>query len=91
MRHISLVSVLWTFFAEKEIKIRPFLYTVESVLLYNSNTWTLTKQLEKSLNGSYKRMLRRALIVSWKQQKTNEKLYGCLPKRTDNIAFYRAI
>ena len=64
----------------REIKIRFFLVTVESVLLYNSETWTLTSALTKSLNGAYTRMLRMALNISWKQHVTNEELYGDLPK-----------
>ena len=53
---------------------------VESVLLYNSETWTLTSALTKSLDGAYTRMLRMALNISWKQHVTNEELYGDLPK-----------
>ena len=32
--------------------------TVEYVLIYGSVSWTLTKSLEKRLNGNYTRMLR---------------------------------
>ena len=34
-----------------------FVATVESVLLYGSEAWTLTKSLEKQLNGYYTRLL----------------------------------
>ena len=80
---------IWSSSLKKEIKIRLFLCTVESVLLYNSNTWTLTKQMEKSLNGTYTRMLRMVLNVSWKQHMTNKQLYGSLPRITDKIAMQR--
>ena len=66
-----------------------FISTAESVLLYNSNTWTLTKQMEKSLDGIYTRMLRMTLNVSWKQHMTNQELYGNLPKVTSKIAMRR--
>ena len=35
----------------KYLKERLFVATVESVLLYGSEAWTLTKSLEKQLNG----------------------------------------
>ena len=38
-----------------------------SILLYGCTTWTLTKRLEKKLDGNYTRMLRAILIKSWRQ------------------------
>ena len=49
-----------------ELKVRVFLATVESVFLYGSETWTLTKSTEKQIDGAYTRMLRTALNVSWR-------------------------
>ena len=69
----------------REIKIRLFLVTVESGLLYNSETWSLTSGLTKSLDGAYTRMLRMALNISWKQHVKNEELYGDLPKLSCKI------
>ena len=69
----------------REIKIRLFLVTVESVLLYNSETWALTSALTKSLDGANTRMLRMALNISWKQHVTNEELYGDLLKSNCKI------
>ena len=37
---------------------RLFVATVESVLLYGAETWTLTANQERALNGVYARMLR---------------------------------
>ena len=69
----------------REIKIRLFLVTVESALLYNSETWTLTSASTKSLAGAYTRMLRMVLNISWKQHVTYEELYGDLPKLSCKI------
>ena len=69
----------------REIKIRLFLVIVESVLLYNSETWALTPALTKSLDGAYTRMLRMVLNISWKQHVTYEELYGDLPKLSCKI------
>lgn len=80
---------VWTSSLKKSIKIRLFLSTVESVLLYNSSTWTLTMKAEKSINGTYTRMLRMAMNVSWKQHMTNHELYGNLPQVSEKIAARR--
>ena len=72
-----------------KVKVHLFIATVESVLLYNSNTWTSTKQMEKRLDGVYTRMLHMAMNVSWKQHMTNEELYGDLAKVTTKIAILR--
>ena len=58
---------------------------MESVLLYGSDTWTLTVKLEKQLDGCYTRMLRTALNIHWSQFLTNEQLYGNLPKISEKI------
>ena len=41
--------------------------------------WTLTKRLEKKLDGNYTRMLRAILNKSWRQHPTRHQLYGHLP------------
>ena len=64
----------------REVKIKMFHATVESVLLYNATTWTMTGTLEKALDGAYTRLLRYALNISWKEHKTNKELYGKLPR-----------
>ena len=56
-----------------------FLAAVVSVLLYGCTTWTLTKRLEKKLDGNYTRMLRAILNKSWQQHPTRRQLYGHLP------------
>ena len=69
----------------KSLKLRTFLTLVESVLLYGSETWTLTKSLEKSIDGTYTRLLRTVFNVSWSDHLTNRELYGNLPKVTEKI------
>ena len=59
--------------------IRLFIATVESVLLYGAEMWTITQTMKKQLDGCYTRMLRMALNVSWKQHIPNIQLYGELP------------
>ena len=61
---------------------RFFLAAGVSVLLYGCTIWTLTKRLEKKLDGNYTRMLRAILNKSWRQHLTSHPLYGHLPPIT---------
>ena len=70
---------IWNSGLSRKIKVRLFTSTVESILLYNSETWTITKRLGKQLDGCYTRMLRMALNISWTQHLTNRQLYRNLP------------
>ena len=66
-----------------------FQAAVTSILLYGCTTWTLTKQLEKKLDGNYTRMLRAILNKSWQQHPTRHQLYGHLPPITKTIQVRR--
>ena len=69
---------------------RSFLQAaVTSILLYGCTTWTLTKRLEKKLDGNYTRMLRAILNKSWRQHPTRHQLYGHLPPITKTIQVRR--
>ena len=54
-----------------------FQAAVVSILSYGCTTWTLTKRLEKKLDGNYTRMLR--------QHPTKRQLYDHLPPITKTI------
>ena len=62
-----------------------FQAAVVSILLYGCTTWTLTKRLEKKLDGNYSRMLRAILNKSWRQHPTRHQLYVHLPPITKTI------
>ena len=79
------LNKIWKSSLCKSLKLRTFLTLVESVLLYGSETWTSTKNLEKSINGTYTGLLRTVFNVSWSEHLTNRELYGNLPKVTDKI------
>ena len=49
-----------------------FQEAVVSILLYGSTTWSLTKRMEKKLDGNYTRMLRAILNKSRRQQPTTK-------------------
>ena len=62
-----------------------FQAAVVSILLYGCTTRTLTKRMEKNLDGNYTRMLRAILNKSWKQHPTKQHLYDHLPPITKTI------
>ena len=62
---------------------------VVSILLYGCTTWTLTKRMEKKLDGNYTRMLRAIWSTSWRQHPTKQLLHGHLPPFTKTIQVRR--
>ena len=66
-----------------------FQAAVASILLYGCTTWTLTKRLEKKLDGNYTRMPRAILNKSWRQHPTRHQLYVHLPPITKTIQVRR--
>ena len=62
---------------------------VASILLFGCTTWTLTKRLEKKLDGNYTRMLRAIFNKSWRKHPTRHQLYGHLPPITKTIQVRR--
>ena len=57
---------IWRSNLTKNIKVKLFQATVESVLLNGSETWTVTNKIGKSLEGCYTRMLRKHLMSAGK-------------------------
>ena len=72
-----------------KIKRSFFQAGVVSILLYGCTTWTLTKLLEKKLDGNCTRMLRAILNNSWQQHPTRHQQYGHLPPITKTIQVRR--
>ena len=66
-----------------------FQVAVVSILPYGCTTWTLTKRMEKMLDGNYIRMLQTLLNKSWRQHPTKQQLYGHLSPITKTIKFRR--
>ena len=66
-----------------------FQEAVLSILIYGCAKWTLTKRMEKKLDGNYTRMLLTILNKSWRQHPTKHQLYGHLPPITKTIKVRR--
>ena len=82
---IDRLSIIWKSDLTDKIKRSFFQAAVVSILLYGCTTWTLTKRLEKKLDGNYTRMLRAILNKFWQQHPTRHQLYGHLPPITKTI------
>ena len=76
---INRLSVIWKSDLTDKMKRSFFQAAVVSILLYGCTTWTLTKRMEKRLDGNYTRMLRAILNRSWRQHPTKQQLYSHLP------------
>ena len=83
------LSTIWKSDLTDKMKRSFFQAAVTSILLYGCTTWTLTKRLEKKLDGNYTRMLRAILNKSWQQHPTRHQLYGHLPPITKTIQVRR--
>ena len=88
-RALNNLRKIWKSNISNSLKTRIFDVTVETILLYGCEAWTLTTALSKSLDGCYTRMLRAIYNINWQQHVTNDDLYGDLPKVTDKIASRR--
>ena len=79
------MSKVWKSTLRDDLKRRLFVATVESVLVYGAESWTLTVKQEKALDGLYTRLLRIALNVSWRDHVRNTDLYANLPKLSNKL------
>ena len=82
---INRLSVIWKSDLTDKMKRNFFQAAIVSILLYGCTTWTLTKWMEKELDGNYTRMLRAILNKSWRQHPTKQRLYGHRPPITKTI------
>ena len=76
---------IWKSKLDRPTKIKFFRACVESILLYGSETWTVTKTFEDRINGCYTQLLRRVLNISWRDHKTNEEVYGEIPPLANSV------
>ena len=86
---INRLSIIWKSDLTDKMKRSFFQAAVASILLYGCTTWTLTKRLEKKLDGNYTRMLRAILNKSWRQHPTRHQPCGHLPPITKTIQVRR--
>ena len=88
-KSLSKMSKIWKSKIKRDLKLRFFRSTVESVLLYGAESWTLTREMECRLDGTYTKMLRAVLGITWEMKVTNDELYGSLNKLSDVLRVRR--
>ena len=76
---VDRLSVIWKSDLTDKGKRSFFQTAIVSILLYGYTSWTLSKRMEKKLDGYYTKMLRAILNKSWKQHPTKQQMYGYLP------------
>ena len=86
---IDRLSMIWKSDLTDKMKRSFFQAAVVSILLYGCTTWTLTKPLEKKIDGNYTRMLRAILNKSWREHPTKHQIYGHQPPITKTIQVRR--
>ena len=86
---IDRLSIIWKSDLTEKMKRSFFQAAVVSILLYRCTTWTLTKRLEKRLDGNYTRMLPAILNKSRQQHPIRHQLYGHLSPITKTIQVRR--
>ena len=67
---IDRLSIIWKSDLTDKIKRSFIQAAVMFILLYGCTIWTLTKRMEKKLDGNYTRMLWTILNKSWRQHPT---------------------
>ena len=85
MAALHSMDTCWKSNLSRQTKIKLFRATVESVLLYGCETWTMTSALNYVIDGFYTRLLRKVLRISWRSHTTNKVLYGNLRKISNVI------
>ena len=83
------LSAVWKSDLTDKMKHSFFQAAVVSILLYECTTWTLTKRMEKKLDGNHTRMQRAILHMSWRQHPRKQQLYGHRPPVTKTIKIRR--
>jgi len=66
------IDQIWKSNLNRTLKIKLLTSTVEAVLLYGCETWSLSKKQEQEIDGCYTRMLRKVLNISWMKHVTDK-------------------
>ena len=86
---INRLSIIWKSDLTDKMKRSFFQAAVVSILLYGCTNQTLTKRLEKKLDGNYTIMLRAILKKSWRQHPKRHQLYSHRPPITKTMLVIR--
>ena len=76
---LNSLDKVWKAAIKNETKLKVFKASVETIILYGSESWTLNVAPSKKLDGSYTKILRAVNNISWHDHVTNKSPYGRLP------------
>ena len=71
---IHKMKLIWNSKMRTQLKIRTFNATIEPILLYGNECWTIDAFLWKKIDCSYSRFLIMATNTSWKESLTKAQL-----------------
>ena len=80
---------IWQSNIANKTKIAFFRACVESILMYGCETWTMKREFEKRLDGTYTRLLMRAQNLSWKDHPILEEIYKNIPPVSQTVRMRR--
>ena len=72
----------------EKVKIRIFETYLESVFMYNSEIWAVTKTLEDKIDSFQRKQLRRTLGIIWPQKIDNKTLYKRIKEKPWNCCVH---
>ena len=72
----SLRTVLQSDVLSDRLRARLFQAVIETVLLYNAESWTMTEALERQLDAAHSSLLRAAFKIPRAEHLTNRALYS---------------
>ena len=81
----SCLNKTWHSNLANEQKIYLFNMLIEPILLYESETWTLTTGQQQRLDGTYTNLLRRVQNIHLSENATRERIYGNLPPLSQKL------
>lgn len=84
------LHTIWQSNISRKTKLAFFRACIESILLYGSETWTMKKELQDRLDGTYTRLLMRVQNISWREHKTKAEIYDGVPQVSSIVAQRRA-
>ena len=73
-RALNSLNKVWKADIKKETNTKVLKASVDTILLYGSDSWSLSSALCNKLDGSYTKMLPAIYNISWRDLTTNKTL-----------------
>ena len=83
------LNKLWRSSLPNSLKVKTFRTLVEPILLYGSETWTMTRAMEHKIDGCYTNLLKRVQNLYWAEHPTLAQIYNGLPRISSTLSSRR--